>query len=70
MKTIKIATLARTATFAAVAGAIALGLAGPADAAAGTMYGNPAAAAKWWRYQKYDDCVLIGERGRGGSDDW
>jgi hypothetical protein len=59
MKTIKIATVAKTATFAAVASAVALGLAGPADATASTMYGDPAAAAKWWRYQKYDDCVLM-----------
>ena len=59
MKTIKIATIAKTATFAAVATAAALGLAGPADAASGTVYGDPAAAAKWWRHQKYDDCVLM-----------
>lgn len=43
-----------------VTGALVLGLAAPADASAErTMYGNPAAAAKWWRYQKYDDCVLM-----------
>jgi hypothetical protein len=54
-----LATLARTATFAAVAGALALGLAGEADAASGTMYGDPTAAAKWWRHQQYDDCVLM-----------
>lgn len=59
MKTTKIATIAKTATFAVVAGAVALGLAAPAEAAAGTMYGDPAAAAKYWRYQKYDDCVLM-----------
>ena len=23
------------------------------------MYGDPAAAAQWWRHQKYDDCVLM-----------
>jgi len=57
MKTI--AAIAKTATFAIAAGAVALGLAGPADAASGTMYGDPAAAAKWWRHQKYDDCVLM-----------
>ena len=34
-------------------------MAGPANAAAGTMYGDPAAAAQWWRNQKYDDCVLL-----------
>jgi hypothetical protein len=58
MKT-TIATIAKTVTFAVVAGAVALGLAVPAEAAAGTMYGDPAAAAKYWRYQKYDDCVLM-----------
>jgi hypothetical protein len=58
MKT-TIATIAKTATFAVVAGAVALGLAAPAEAAAGSMYGDPAAAAKYWRYQKYDDCVLM-----------
>ncbi len=42
-----------------VFGATGLGLAAPAGAAAGITYGNPAAAAKWWRYQKYDDCVLM-----------
>ena len=57
MKTI--ATIAKTATFAIAAGAVALGLAGPVGAASGTMYGDPAAAAKWWRHQKYDDCVLM-----------
>ena len=57
MKTI--ATIAQTATFAIAAGAVALGLAGPVGAASGTMYGDPAAAAKWWRHQKYDDCVLM-----------
>jgi hypothetical protein len=30
-----------------------------ADAASGTTYGDPAAAAKWWQHQKYDDCVLM-----------
>jgi Peptidase_C39 like family len=59
MKTIKIATIAKAVTFAAVAGALTLGLASPADAASGTMYGDPAAAAQWWRHQKYDDCVIM-----------
>jgi hypothetical protein len=59
VQTIKISTIAKTAIFAVVAGAVALGLAGPADAAAGTTYGNPVAAAKWWRHQKYDDCILM-----------
>lgn len=59
MKFNKIAAIARTATFAAVASVLALGLASGADAATGTMYGDPAAAAKWWRHQQYDDCVLM-----------
>lgn len=56
---ITFATIAKTATFAVVASAIALGLATPAGAAAGTMYGDPTAAADYWQYQKYDDCVLM-----------
>jgi Peptidase_C39 like family len=59
MKTIKIANIARTAILAAVAGVLALGMAGPAEAASGTMYGDPTAAAQWWRHQKYDDCALM-----------
>jgi hypothetical protein len=63
MKTIKIAfkigTVVKTAVFATVAAALALGLATPADAAAGTMYGDPAAAAKWWRHQQFDDCAIM-----------
>lgn len=59
MTTSKIATAFKTATFALAAGAVALGFASPADAAAGTMYGDPAAAAKYWRQQTYDDCVLM-----------
>ena len=59
MKTIKIANAARAAVFAAAAGAVALGLAAPAGAASSTLYGDPVAAAQWWRHQKYDDCVLM-----------
>lgn len=59
MKINKIATALKTATFAIAAGAVALGLASPAGAASGTMYGDPAAAAKYWRYQKYDDCLIM-----------
>lgn len=51
--------IVRTALLAVTAGLLALGLAAPADAASGTMYGDPVAAAKWWRHQKYDDCVLM-----------
>ena len=54
MKTVKIVALA------AVAGAIALAAAGPANAISEKMYGDPAAAAQYWRYQQYsDDCVLM-----------
>ena len=59
MKNFKIANIAKTAVFAAAAAAVALGVAGPAEAASSTTYGDPAAAAKWWRHQKYDDCVLM-----------
>jgi hypothetical protein len=59
MRTIKIATIAKTAA-AAVVAAVVLGLAGPAHATSGPMYGDPAAAAKYWRYQQYwDDCILM-----------
>ena len=62
----------KTAGLAVLAGATALGLAlGPAIGTAqagpyppsppqgtGTLYGDPAAAARFWRYQEYDDdCV-------------
>jgi Peptidase_C39 like family len=59
MKTVKFAA-AKAAAFAVVAGAVMFGLAGPAQANSGAMYGDPAAAAKYWRYQQYwDDCVLM-----------
>jgi hypothetical protein len=65
---IRIATVARTAAIAVLTGAVALGLAvGSARAApgtpgppraAGTLYGDPTAAAPFWRYQQSDDdCV-------------
>ncbi|CAM3007105.1 hypothetical protein BST27_14290 [Mycobacterium intermedium] len=60
MRTTKIATLARAAVTAGVAVVVALGSAGPAVATPATMYGDPVAAAKYWRYQQYsDDCVLM-----------
>jgi hypothetical protein len=59
MQRIKIKHLARTAVFAVAAGAVALSAADPAGAASGVTYGDPEAAAKWWRHQKYDDCVLM-----------
>ncbi|HWF29892.1 MAG TPA: hypothetical protein VG327_16230 [Mycobacterium sp.] len=65
---IGIATAARTAGAAVLVGAATLGLTmGAAHAAPGTpdpptgegtLYGDPAAAAPFWRYQQYDDdCV-------------
>jgi hypothetical protein len=72
MITSRIATATRTAGTAVLAGAAALGLAmslaiGTAQAAPGapnppsgegTLYGDPEAAAKYWREQSYDDdCV-------------
>jgi hypothetical protein len=59
MKTLKISSIAKAVTFAAVAGALALGLADTAEAASGTMYGDPAVAAQWWRHQQYDDCAIM-----------
>lgn len=52
--------IAKTTVLTLVAGVVTLGLATPAAASAGgIMYGDPVAAAKWWRYQTYDDCVLM-----------
>lgn len=59
MQTINIVTALKSATFVLAAGAVALGLASPASAAEGTMHGHPAAAAKYWHEQKFDDCVLM-----------
>lgn len=50
----------KAALLALVASAVALGLASPAGASAGwIVYGDPAAAAKWWRLQTYDDCAIM-----------
>jgi len=65
-----IGTAARTARLAVLAGAIALGPAiGTAQAnpyrpdppsSTGTLYGDPAAAGRFWRHQELDDdCVLM-----------
>jgi hypothetical protein len=65
---IRIAALARTSGIMVLAGAAALGFGiGPAQAAPGApdppiseggLYGDPKAAAEYWRYQSYDDdCV-------------
>ena len=59
---------ARTAGFStlvvALAVGLAVGLAGPATGLAwadpnGQLYGNPEAAARYWRYQHGDDCGLM-----------
>jgi hypothetical protein len=72
VKTIKVAIIAKTVAVAVVASGVLLGVAGPADATTGTMHGDPAAAAKYWRYQQYwDDCTrmssadVVGEMTRG-----
>jgi hypothetical protein len=59
MKTITIATVAKSAVLAVVSGAVALGVAAPANATSVTMYGDPVAAARYWQPQQYDDCVLM-----------
>lgn len=59
IKTSRIITIAKTALFATVAAGAALGLAGPAEAGTGTMYGDPTAVAKYWVHQNYDDCAIM-----------
>ncbi|OBK23426.1 C39 family peptidase [Mycobacterium asiaticum] len=63
MKSFTITSVAKTALFATVSAAVALGLAAPAEAfptrSGTTMYGDPAAVAKYWRHQKYDDCAIM-----------
>jgi hypothetical protein len=55
--TVKIFTATAALT---VAASVLLGLAGPTHATSGTMYGDPVAVTKYWRYQQYwDDCVLM-----------
>jgi hypothetical protein len=62
----RIAAAVRTVIAAAVIGiAAGVSLAGPAAAAPApqvenaTMYGDPVAAATYWRAQHYDDCALM-----------
>jgi hypothetical protein len=63
-----IPTRARTAGVSALIVAVAIGSAGvgpgyagaaPNDDPSGQMYGNPAAAAPYWRYQHQEDCGLM-----------
>jgi hypothetical protein len=57
---ITFSAIAKAAASAAVAGAFVLGSgASAAGAASGTMYGDPSAAAQWWRHQQYDDCIIM-----------
>ncbi|CPR08591.1 Papain-like cysteine protease AvrRpt2 [Mycobacterium bohemicum DSM 44277] len=57
MSRVKIAAIAWAA---AIAAGVVPGLAGPAWAMPGSMYGDPVAAAKYWHYQQYwDDCVIM-----------
>ncbi|MEM6109918.1 hypothetical protein AAHS21_27365 [Mycobacterium sp. 050272] len=63
---IRIATVARAVAIAVLTGAAALGSTvvvaqaapGNPSSGVGTLYGDPVAAAPFWRYQQYDDdCV-------------
>jgi hypothetical protein len=50
----------KIAAIAAVAGGVLPGVACPANATSGNIYGDPAPAAKYWRYHQYwDDCALM-----------
>ena len=59
MNTSSISVIAKAAAFAAVAGALAVGVAGTANAASDSTYGNPSASAQYWAKQHYDDCALM-----------
>lgn len=59
MKANRITAVAKTIAFAVVAGAVAFGVAAPANAASEAVYGDPVAAGKYWHEQQYDDCVLM-----------
>lgn len=60
MMAFKITDFAKTVLLAAVGGTLALGLASPAEASGnGPMFGDPTAAAKYWRLQNYDDCAIM-----------
>lgn len=59
MKSLKVSSIAKTVLLAATAGVVALGLASPAEAGTGTMYGDPTAVAKYWVHQNYDDCAIM-----------
>ena len=55
----KFVTATRTALTAVLIGAAALGSAGTAAAAPGTLHGDPDGAAQYWAQQTTDDCVLM-----------
>ena len=57
---IGIVNASRTAGLATLIGAASIGLAASVSADPdGQMYGNPAAAAPYWRYQHGQDCGLM-----------
>ena len=55
----KFRSVTRSALTAVLIGTAALGSAGPATAAPGTLHGDPQAAAQYWEQQTTDDCVLM-----------
>lgn len=60
MRAVSFPAFARTVVAAVVAGGVVLGSAGTVHATSDSMYGDPVAAGKYWRYQQYwDDCVLM-----------
>lgn len=59
MKSNTATRVALTALTTVIVGAVAPALATPAYASAGGLYGDPTAAAEFWRQQQYDDCVLM-----------
>ena len=68
MITTRVSTIARAAVCAGFIGAAAVGSAAAANATPtaphlagqpGGLYGDPAAAAPYWRYQRLDDCALM-----------
>lgn len=59
MKICTVAGIASAAFAALSVSTVAPALAAPAHAAVGAMYGDPAAAAEYWRQQQFDDCVVM-----------
>lgn len=59
MSSTVISRLAKAATLLAVAGSLAVGMAGTAAASSNATYGDPVAAGKYWSHQHYDDCAIM-----------